>query len=69
MHVMSQPTYLLMFIFVCMCRVDVVMLALYNLHRTGQGLRGFYHWKSDIAAFIDTHWAVLHGTNRSAVVL
>jgi len=49
--------------------VDVVMLSLYNLHRTGHGLRGFYHWRSHIANFIDTHWTALFGSHRKRTSL
>lgn len=52
-----------------MAWVDVVMLSLFNLHRTGQGLRGFYHWRSHIANFIETHWATLFGSQRKRTSL
>ncbi|CAG5131338.1 unnamed protein product [Candidula unifasciata] len=43
---------------------DVVMLALYNLHKTGQGRCGYFHYKAHIGAFIDQHWNTLFGFPR-----
>ncbi|BFY99555.1 hypothetical protein BsWGS_02595 [Bradybaena similaris] len=43
---------------------NVVMLALYNLHKTGQGRCGYFHYKTHICAFIDRHWNTFFGALR-----
>uniref|UniRef100_A0A0B6ZEZ0 N-acetyltransferase domain-containing protein n=1 Tax=Arion vulgaris TaxID=1028688 RepID=A0A0B6ZEZ0_9EUPU len=43
---------------------NVVMLALYNLHKTSQGRCGYFHWKGHIGNFIDQHWNTFFGYQR-----
>ncbi|XP_064625142.1 cysteine-rich protein 2-binding protein-like [Lineus longissimus] len=44
--------------------LQVVSLALYNLHLGGSGKRGYFRWKEHICAFIDKHWTALFGMTR-----
>ena len=46
------------------CRLQVVMLTLYNLQLGPAGKFGFYRWKDHICPFIDKHWKTLFGQMR-----
>ncbi|XP_059140207.1 cysteine-rich protein 2-binding protein-like [Physella acuta] len=48
---------------------NVVMLALYNLHKMGQGKCGYFHWKGHICAFIEANWTTFFGHQRKKTTL
>lgn len=41
--------------------LNVIILTLYNLREKSNGIsrRGYFHWKSDITAFVDRNWDFL----------
>jgi len=41
--------------------LNVIVLTLYNLREKSSGIsrRGYFHWKSDITAFVDKNWDLL----------
>ncbi|KAK6990648.1 cysteine-rich protein 2-binding protein [Biomphalaria glabrata] len=49
--------------------LNVVLLTLYNLQKTGQGKCGFFHWKNHICVFIETHWTTFFGFSRKRTTL
>lgn len=44
--------------------LQVVTLALFNLHLSGNGKLGYFRWKEHICAYIDKHWLLLFGSHR-----
>ena len=49
---------------VSICRLPVVILALYNLQLSTTGQLGYYRWKDHICAFIESHWSEFFGDDR-----
>ena len=44
-------------------RLTALTVAIYNLKKRSphQGRDGFFHWKQDIATFLEVHWNVILG--------
>ncbi|XP_067002272.2 cysteine-rich protein 2-binding protein [Anabrus simplex] len=45
--------------------INLIVLALYNLHKQAEGIsqRGYFHWRIHICSFIEKHWNILCGNS------